>query len=233
MSIKLTDTQLVMLSTAAQREDRCLVASPKLKGGAALKVANKLISVGFVEEIEAQAPAPTWRRDTETGQAYALKLTAAGTKAIGLDEGAKSENAHNESGALENHGQAADSSKVEARDASEPMEPAPAGPSAPRGGSKLAQVIELLQRDHGATIDELIAATGWLAHTTRAALTGLRKRGYAVSIYRSDKERRSFYRITAEGDAGSAAGPVEEPADFPTSRKPAQRLSKPRAYRAA
>jgi hypothetical protein len=35
MSIKLTDTQLVMLSAAAEREDRCLVASPRLKGGGA------------------------------------------------------------------------------------------------------------------------------------------------------------------------------------------------------
>lgn len=41
MSIKLTDTQLVMLSDAAQRKDRYLVASPKPKGGAALKVAKK------------------------------------------------------------------------------------------------------------------------------------------------------------------------------------------------
>jgi hypothetical protein len=38
----------------------------------------------------------------------------------------------------------------------------------------------LLQRSHGATLDELIAATGWLPHTSRAALTGLRKRGYSI-----------------------------------------------------
>ena len=47
---------------------------------------------------------------------------------------------------------------------------------APRIGSKLATVINLLQRSDGATISNLIEATGWLAHTTRAALTGLRKR---------------------------------------------------------
>jgi Protein of unknown function (DUF3489) len=67
------------------------------------------------------------------------------------------------------------------------MEPGPAGPSAPRGGSKLARVIALLERDHGATIAELIAATGWLAHTTRAAL---RKRGFAVAIDQADKAKR-------------------------------------------
>jgi hypothetical protein len=230
MSIKLTDTQLAMLSAAAQREDRCLVVLPKLKGGAALKVANKLISAGFVEEMEAKPRGPIWRRDTETGQAYALKLTVAGAKAIGIDDGVGSENAHNETGAIENRDQVAVSSEAATGDAPQSNEPTSVGPIAPRGGSKLAQVIGLLQRDHGATIDELIAATGWLAHTTRAALTGLRKRGYVVGINRSDNERGSFYRIrAAEGDGGPVAHSVEEPPNSPT----AQRLSKPRARGAA
>jgi hypothetical protein len=46
MSIKLTDTQLVLLGTAAQRKDLCLVAPPMLKGATARKVASKLISAG-------------------------------------------------------------------------------------------------------------------------------------------------------------------------------------------
>jgi len=233
MSIKLTDTQLVMLSAAAQRVDRCLIAPETLKGGAAQKVAKKLISAGLAKETKAKSNDPIWRCDEESGVSYALKLTAAGAKAIGIDEGVEPEKAQNEDGALKNRDQVAVSSKLEARDAPEPMKPVPAGPSAPRGGSKLAQFIELLQRDHGATIDELIAATGWLAHTTRAALTGLRKRGYVVAIDRSDNERGSFYRIIAEGDGGPVGRPSEEPADSATSRKPAQRLSKPRARRAA
>ena len=53
----------------------------------------------------------------------------------------------------------------------------------------------MLQRDRGATIDELIDATGWLPHTTRAALTGLRKRGFALAIDRSEKKRGLIYRI--------------------------------------
>jgi hypothetical protein len=73
-----------------------------------------------------------------------------------------------------------------------------ARPSAPRDGTKLAWVLELLQRDCGATLEELIAATNWLPHTTRAALTGLRKRGYAVTIDRSDKERGSTYRARSD-----------------------------------
>ena len=35
-----------------------------------------------------------------------------------------------------------------------------------------------MQRKTGATLDDLVEATGWLPHTTRAALTGLRKKGY-------------------------------------------------------
>jgi hypothetical protein len=41
-------------------------------------------------------------------------------------------------------------------------------------------VIALLTRPDGASIEELTAATGWLAHTSRAALTGLRKRGISI-----------------------------------------------------
>jgi len=59
MSIKFTDTQLVLLSAAAQREDRCLVASPTLKG----KVASKLISGGLAKEVKAKSGHPIWRRD--------------------------------------------------------------------------------------------------------------------------------------------------------------------------
>ena len=65
MSIKLTDTQFAMLSDAGRREDRCLVASPSLKGGARLKVADKLISTRFVTEIKAKVGAPIWRRNNE------------------------------------------------------------------------------------------------------------------------------------------------------------------------
>lgn len=50
--------------------------------------------------------------------------------------------------------------------------------------SKQQQLAALVVRDEGATLDQMIAATGWLPHTTRAALTGLKKKGYAIS---SDK----------------------------------------------
>jgi hypothetical protein len=55
-------------------------------------------------------------------------------------------------------------------------------------------VIALLQGEAGSSIEELSAVTGWLPHTTRAALTSLRKRGYAVERFRID-EGGSIYRI--------------------------------------
>jgi DNA-binding transcriptional regulator PaaX len=72
----------------------------------------------------------------------------------------------------------------------------------PRNGSKLAQVIDLLRCADGASIVDLTQATGWLPHTTRAALTGLRKRGYAV-IRERIGAGDSIYRIS---DAPSYRG---------------------------
>jgi len=57
--------------------------------------------------------------------------------------------------------------------------PRPAS-SVPPGISKIKTVIALLGRDDGATLEEMMAATGWLPHTVRAALTGLRKKGHAI-----------------------------------------------------
>ena len=51
-------------------------------------------------------------------------------------------------------------------------------------------VIGLLQRPGGATLDEMATATGWLPHTTRAALTGLRKKGHQLTSEKTDGMRR-------------------------------------------
>jgi uncharacterized protein DUF3489 len=64
----------------------------------------------------------------------------------------------------------------------------------PRAGSKQALVTEMLSANGGATLDALVKATGWLPHTTRAALTGLRKRGFSIERTREAGEA-SMYRI--------------------------------------
>jgi hypothetical protein len=68
-----------------------------------------------------------------------------------------------------------------------------AAPVPTKRTSKSDLVLGLLQRPEGATITELVAATGWLPHTTRAALTGLRKKGHAVTSEKVHNLRH--YRI--------------------------------------
>ena len=204
MSVKLTDAQFVMMSAAAQRKDRCLSAPATIKGAALSKVGVKLAKLGLAREIEAKAGAPIWRRD-EAGHGYALKLTAAGLKAIALDERSPDAIEPGEAPQPESNDRAIlDEGNHPARVA------------IPRDGSKLARVIDLLQRSDGATIIDLTQATGWLPHTTRAALTGLRKRGYAVirerigaggSVYRiSDAPVDSGDRTVLQRDAMDGHG---------------------------
>lgn len=81
-------------------------------------------------------------------------------------------------------------------EATPPAPPAPAeaadaaaGDPAPplaRPGGKKAQVLALLTRKGGATLDDLTHATGWLPHTMRAALSGLRKIGYGITSEKTD-----------------------------------------------
>ncbi len=59
--------------------------------------------------------------------------------------------------------------------------------------TKQAAILDLVRRAKGASIDDLTSATGWQAHSVRAALTGLRKRGH--DIERSVESGASRYRI--------------------------------------
>ena len=66
--------------------------------------------------------------------------------------------------------------------------------AAAKAPNKTSMVLDLLRRPEGASIEELVAATGWLPHTTRAALTGLKKKGHALTSEKVEEVRR--YRIT-------------------------------------
>ncbi|MBK9010169.1 DUF3489 domain-containing protein [Novosphingobium sp.] len=72
----------------------------------------------------------------------------------------------------------------------------PSAPSAAKPQSKGALVEDLLQQSGGAAIEDLCLATGWLPHTCRAFLTGLRKKGRPLE--RSKREDGvTIYRIAA------------------------------------
>ena len=88
-----------------------------------------------------------------------------------------------------------------AAEASHALDHKPGTATAPTGPkqtdklqSKASLVLNLLGRECGSTLEQLVAATGWLPHTTRAALTGIRKKGHDLSSEKVDGVRT--YRVT-------------------------------------
>jgi hypothetical protein len=198
-SIKLSDAQLAMLNTAAKREDRCLAPPPSLRGAQIAKSGEKLTAAGYVREVKAKASVPIWRRDSAAGSAFALKLTSVGMKVVAAADGPLLKD--KPTGGDEKLAASDEAASSPATAIEQAAEPRPAmvvrSQSEPRATSKIAAVIGWLSRAEGATLAELIATTRWLPHTTRAALTGLRKRGYVLTLDRSDGQRGSVYRIDA------------------------------------
>ena len=195
MTIKLTDTQLVILSAAAQREDGAVLPLPKslkTNKAAIAKVLKSLIAKQMIEERSAGLDAEIWREE-EDGTRLTLAVTDAGLDALGVvpdgDEPkeipAERKKAGRASGSRKN-------GKVPARAKPD------AKPSSKRPASKQAIIVDLLKRNNGATIDELTAATGWQAHSVRGAISGTLKKklGLAVSSETLDGRGR-VYRIAA------------------------------------
>ncbi|TPG08453.1 DUF3489 domain-containing protein [Sphingomonas oligophenolica] len=162
---KLNDTMRILLAAAAQRE-----------GGSLLPLPDSLSAGARITKAISQMLAGGFAEERDTSDAAAIHrtdgdlrfgvfATAAGLAAIGIED--------------------------ESGDAGD----APIVTAAPPTTSKKAGVIALLSRADGATMPELIAVTEWLPHTTRAALTGLRKAGHAIE--RSKRDDATCYRIVA------------------------------------
>ncbi len=175
---RLTDTQLAILNAAAQREDGNALPLPgSLRGGAATKAVGALLSRGLVAEHATDSLAKAdpalntiWRNDDE-GLGVLLRITGAGLEAIGVERSEPDVAPQEPDSAPETAEDAPHGGQGEAgpnrRDAR---------PQAPRTreGTKQAQLIALL-RD-GATINEMVAATGWQSHTVRGAMAGALKK---------------------------------------------------------
>ena len=87
--------------------------------------------------------------------------------------------------------------KKEAKASKKPAKPAPAAATAPREGTKTAQVVAMLQRKNGATLAEIMDKMVWQKHTVRGFMAGaMKKAGYTVESFKSDKGERT-YRINA------------------------------------
>ncbi len=170
---KISDTQAIILSAAAQRDDRIALPLPEsLRGGAAAKVVGAMLAKGFLEEVDADTRKgePVWR-ETGDGHGVTLVATDAGLAAIGIEtEGADAPAGANEA-------------PIEEPATDTPTEAA-AAPKArtPREGTKQATLIAMLRAPGGATLDEIVAATGWLSHTARGAMSGALKKKLGLTI---------------------------------------------------
>jgi hypothetical protein len=189
---KLTDAQLIVLSNAAAREDGAGVVPPRLNKAAAAKVGSSLVARKLMRELRSKPAMPIWREDH--GKNVSLVITRAGRDAIGVGDDMTASDRSAREAARADAAAKAPPAKTAARSAPRSID------GAPRPGSKQALVVEMLCKDDGASLDALVKATGWLPHTTRAALTGLRKRGYAVERVR-DESKGSLYRIVQSPQA--------------------------------
>jgi DNA-binding MarR family transcriptional regulator len=187
---KLTDTHLVILSAAAQRADAMALPLPKslnINRGAATSALKGLIKRGLLAERPATKDDEAWR-ETEDGQRIALAVTSAGLEAIGVEP--------------------EEVPSAVARVA-EPKRPAKKTKQARKGaascrrattirlGTKQALLIDMLEREGGATITEIVEATGWQPHSIRGAISGAvkKKLGLVVETEVIDNRGR-VYRIT-------------------------------------
>jgi predicted ArsR family transcriptional regulator len=188
---KLTDTQLVILSTAAQRKDHAVLPLPKslkVKGAAVTKLLEGLRKKGLLEEKPAPRGAETWRKGKD-GQRLMLIITEAGLEALdGKPAGDSKEQPSRGKAPTKN------TKTDQKRKGSKPK--GDGSTPAARRGSKQALLIDLLKRKSGATIDELVKATGWQAHSVRGAISGALKNklGLAVASEKVDGRGR-VYRI--------------------------------------
>ncbi len=190
---KLTDTQTIVLSRAASRPGNLAMPLPEgLHGAAAQRAVTAMITRGWLEEVEAnrRRGEPIWR-ETGDGHGTTLIATEAGLQAIGIEPVVVSAVVSARKAKLE--------LVTGPKDASEASpNPSTPKPVAIRAGTKQAEIIALIQRREGASIAEIVEATGWLAHSARGLISGGLKKKLNLPIT-SEKVagRGTVYKLEA------------------------------------
>jgi len=164
---RLSDTQSVILSAAAARANRALLPAPEnvRAKGRALERSLRSLLQRGFAEERVTRRADEIWRHGGDERALGLVATARGLAAIGIEEPAGGQGGGASAGQTQR----------------------------PRG--KLETVLSAIEADEGATLGELVAATSWLPHTTRAAITRLRQRGFDIRLMEHDGRRA--YRLAA------------------------------------
>jgi len=167
-----SDTQSLILSRAATRPGNLALPLPEgLVGAAAKMVVGKMIARGWLEEVEASSSRGElmWR-ETGDGHGTTLIATEAGLEAIGIEPLAASAVA------------SVRKARPKPDPAQMPDDTDTAKPVAIRAGTKQALMIDMLRRPEGATVAEMVEATGWLAHTVRGSISGALRKKLALPI---------------------------------------------------
>jgi len=192
---KLSDAQLVILSTAAQRPDGSLLPLPEslaVKGAAGNRVMIEMLRKRqLAEEKRNVNGAPEWRRDKQQCP-LGLFITKKGLLALGINEAEEPKLVQAAASRPLHRKTAAAKQRRKDKKAS-----AGPKPSAASSQSKQDQVIRLLRRQSGVTIQDIVAKTGWQPHSVRGFFSGLVKRKLRlplVSEVGKDGVRR--YHIT-------------------------------------
>ena len=192
--MKLTDTQLVLLSAASQRQDGAVETGPEHKGGAADKVIDKLLRQHLIEEIPAQGGLPVWRRDEDKG-ALALRITAQGLAAIGATPRETEVQPVNRGAKGKTHRAPRRAAATRKPADAAGRQPAKAG----RAASKQDAVIAMLQSPKGTTIPAIMKATGWQQHSVRGFFAGVVRKRLKLKLDSTKVDGVRLYRI---GNAG-------------------------------
>jgi hypothetical protein len=175
---KLSDTQSIILSAAARRDDGNVLPLPgSLRGGAATKVVGALLSRGLIAERVTDSMAKAdpalnriWRNEPD-GRGVLLVITPAGLEAIGIEpEAAASPEAATADEPAARPPAAAEDASIKPAPKKRgrprkavPTDTAAAAPKT-RDGTKQAQVIAMLRRKQGATIAQIVEVTDWRSH---------------------------------------------------------------------